>query len=51
MAHLSHDQNQHLYELLKELKFDEQYELILVNNNIKEQINSIILQKFEYLSI
>ncbi len=43
------DQNQHLYELLKELKFDEQYELILVDNNIKEQIDSIILQKFEYL--
>ena len=43
------DQNQYLYELLKEIKFDIQYKLILTNNNIKEQINNLVNKNCEFL--
>ena len=45
------DQNQYLYNLLKEIKFDLQYQIINVENNIDEIINKLIFQKNDYLII
>ncbi len=45
------DQNQYLYNLLKEIKFDLQYQIINVENNIDKTINKIIVQKSDYLII
>ena len=45
------DQNQYLYNLLKEIKFDLQYQIISVESNIDEIINKLIFQKNDYLII
>ena len=45
------DQNEHLYQLLKETKFDIQYKLIHSINNIEIEINKIVSNKKDYLII
>ena len=37
--------NQFLYDLLKEIEFDLQYELVLANDNIEEIINGVNQKK------
>ena len=45
------DQNEYLYQLLKETKFDIQYKLIHSINNIEIEINKIVSNKKDYLII
>ena len=41
--------NQFLYDLLKEIEFDLQYELVLDNDNIEEIINGVTQKNCDYL--
>tara|TARA_B100000242_G_C42970574_1_gene450314 strand:- start:165 stop:740 length:576 start_codon:yes stop_codon:yes gene_type:complete len=41
--------NQFLYDLLKEIEFDLQYELVLANDNIEEIINGVNQKNCDYL--
>ena len=43
------DENQHLYEIFKEIRFDLQYKIINVGSNINQVIDKIIKDKDDYL--